>query len=550
MEKVGNRFIEQNRYLILIIIVWLIFFVLPIGNRGLWDPDEPRYLQVSWEMATSHHYAIPQINAKPYTHKPPLFFWLSIMTSRLTGFETASRWVTALASLGTILLTFFACRKYFSSQTGFTAALILMTSGLYTLLMYTGNLDILLTFFVTLSVYAFMEWESRKKTSFLLISYISCGLGILTKGPVALLIPWITFLVWTVLKYYKKEAPDYGHLIWGPVLSLAVVLLWLVPAGISGGKEYIDEIVFRQNVGRTVNSFAHKRPWHYFLVNFPLCALPWTFMIPAAVSHFKLKEKNKLFSLSLIWFAVVLIFFSLMSGKRERYVLPAFPAFSMIIAYLFSASQNRKLTTGFFYFTAAFTYLALFIVTLFPFVLPEFVEKFKDLAVLSDHGTQTQRYVLLCIALPLAVISLIVTFRELKRKNFFLVCAGIAAGMFLVAGIGQIYYIPAIDFVKSAKHASSRIEALIQPEDTVAFYKRRLDSAWNFYLNRQHIPVIDDTDLKGHEKEYDVVICQVKAKKKVQHLIQKFSGMNYRLNEIAPIGSKKCLIFIRKGNPT
>ena len=72
--------------LIVLVLIWFIFIAGPIGNRGLWAPDEPRYLQVAWEMSRAESYLIPIMNGEIYAEKPPLFFWLTILFSKVTSF--------------------------------------------------------------------------------------------------------------------------------------------------------------------------------------------------------------------------------------------------------------------------------------------------------------------------------------------------------------------------------------------------------------------------------------------------------------------------------
>ena len=127
--------------LVVLVLLWFLFIAWPIGDRGLWAPDEPRYLQVAWEMSQAGSYLIPIMNGEIYAEKPPLYFWLTILFSKITSFETASRWVSATASLGIILLTYFLGCISGNRKIGFTAALILMTSSLFTLLMANGNID-------------------------------------------------------------------------------------------------------------------------------------------------------------------------------------------------------------------------------------------------------------------------------------------------------------------------------------------------------------------------------------------------------------------------
>lgn len=330
-------------YPTLLVLLWLLFFVLSIGNRGLWAPDEPRYLQVAWEMSRAKSYLIPLMNGETYAEKPPLFFWLTVLASKIFPFETASRWVSAFSGLGTFLMTYFLGRETGNKEIGFTACLVLMSCSLYTWLMTTGNIDTTLTFFTTLSLYFYIRWDSGNKHKFLTLSYAACGLGILTKGPVALLVPWLVYAIREILKRFRREKRSPFHLIWGPLLALGITSAWLIPACMGGGPEYTQMIIFKQNLGRAMESFAHVRPWYYYLYNFPLNTMPWFIVFLGSVPRIKelTREKNRTFSIFVLWACTVFIFFSLMPGKRERYLLPGLPAFSLIIAYILARRDEQ-----------------------------------------------------------------------------------------------------------------------------------------------------------------------------------------------------------------
>jgi 4-amino-4-deoxy-L-arabinose transferase-like glycosyltransferase len=104
-----------------------------------------------------------------------------------------------------------------------------------------------------------------------------------------------------------------------------------------GGEAYTQNILFKQTIGRTVESFAHKEPFYYYFIGFPVDFLPWTFFVPAAALYFwKYRSRNKETLLPLVWFAFTFGMFTLVSGKRNLYLLPLYPAAAMLMAKFFS----------------------------------------------------------------------------------------------------------------------------------------------------------------------------------------------------------------------
>ncbi len=532
--------------LIILILLWFLFIALPIGNRGLWAPDEPRYLQVAWEMSQSKSYLIPVMNGEIYAEKPPLFFWLTILLSKLTSFEGASRWVSALASLGTLLLTYLLGQISGNKKIGFTAALILMTSSLSALLMSTGNIDTTLTFFTTSSLFLFIKWQLQGRLKYLIFAYIACGMGILAKGPVALVIPWLAYISWEISKYLRGEKPSFLHLLWGPLIALAVAAAWVIPACIAGGREYTQIILLKQQMGRAVQAYVHRRPWYEYLITFAPNTLPWFVVLPGTILELKnlIKEKNKLIIFYVIWFCAIFIFFSLISSKRERYLLPCYPVFSLLLSHAMANWTERKEASHSLLIAGFITMLGVFVLLVFPLTLPFLKDSYAVLNIFPVSAGDWRLWALfgLCIA---AAGILRQGLKLVKEKRHLVACNLVAIGFLIIIGMGQIYYIPYIDSVKSARRASEVIRQLLPQEGTVAFYKRRFDNGWNFYLDRAKIPIITDKQITQKQPRYDVIILR----KKHLALLKAVLDMDtYRIAAIEPVGSKRFVMLKYNAN--
>jgi len=536
MERIFNK-----NPLIILLLLWLLFVALPIGNRGLWAPDEPRYLQVAWEMARSQSYLIPIMNGEIYAEKPPLFFWFTILVSKVTSFETASRWVSAIASLGILLLTYFLGQISGNKKIGLTAALVLMTSSLYILLMNTGNIDTTLTFFTTLSLFFFLKWDLEKKSLFLIFAYIACGIGILAKGPVALLIPWLAYIIWESIKYIRKEKASFLHLLWGPLIALTVAAAWVIPACIVGGEEYTQIILLKQQMRRAVQADVHQRPWYEYLVIFGPNTLPWFVVMLGAIPELKqkIKVKNRYILFYVIWFCTVFIFFSLVSSKRERYLLPCYPVFSLLIAHSVSNWVERKEGSKSIQIVGIMTLIGVASVLLFPVILPYLKDTYPELNIFSVRLSDWR----LWVSGAMGIIAAIIIFKGIQlagEKRHLLASNLIALALLIVIAIGHIYYIPSIEPVKSARRASQKVDALLSEDGTVAFYRRRFDNGWNFYLNRGKIPIITDQDIAREQPRYDVIIL----KQKHMDLLKAVLKMdNYRIAAIEPVGSTRFVLL-------
>jgi hypothetical protein len=128
----------------------------------------------------------------------------------------------------------------------------------------------------------------------------------------------------------------------------------------------------------------------------------------------------------------------------------------------------------------------------------------------------------------------------IREKRHLTACHFVAIGFLMIAGIGQIYYIPYIEPVKSARRASKTIQKLLPQEGTLAFYRRRFDNGWNFYLDRAKIPIMTDELIRQAQPRYDVIILREKH----LNLLKAVLDMeNYRIAAVEPVGSKRFVLL-------
>jgi len=171
------------------------------------------------------------------------------------------------------------------------------------------------------------------------------GLGILTKGPVGLLIPAGAYAAARIAagehRLLKKT-----HWLWGPLIALSLPAAWLGLVWWSGAPDgYFRELLFSQNLERAAGELGHRQPFQYFLKTLPLDLLPWTLCLPAAVL-LAARDPSRWILLRRLagWFAFVLVFFSIVSSKRNVYVLGAFPAVAILMGSVWpdlAAAQFR-----------------------------------------------------------------------------------------------------------------------------------------------------------------------------------------------------------------
>ncbi len=337
----------------LALILALFFLVaFPIGSpRDLWEPDEPRFAQVAREMIDTGNFVMPHRNGNPYPDKPPFYFWTIALTAGVTGGVTpaAALFPTAVAGVLTILLTFLlALRLTGDRRLAVMAALILATTVKIYWQASHAQIDMVLACLTTLALYLMVRWDQEERNMWLVLAWAVIGVAVLTKGPVGLIVPVGSMLL------YRKWA-DRGR--WRSLFSFAGLgmfilvagswLAMLIYQGISTGQvDYLQNILFKQNVVRFTSSWHHHQPVYYFLKVILYDSFPWSaFLVALVISRwpFRDMEDSDKFIFSVIFFT--LAFFSIPMGKRGLYILPLYPAVAIGIAALLT-DRNRERAVG------------------------------------------------------------------------------------------------------------------------------------------------------------------------------------------------------------
>lgn len=320
-----------------LVLAWALLTVVSLWMRPLLPIDETRYAAVAWEMWLRGDWLVPHINGEPYSHKPPMLFWLINLGWAVFGVhDWVPRLVTALATLGDLFLLGALARRLWPNDARtplivpwvFYGCLIIALFG--TTLMF----DLLMTVTVLLGLLGLVgAWQQGGWRNWALYG-LGIGLGILSKGPaillyllpVALLAPW-----WMGERYAAGWGRWYRNVGLALLLGIAVALCWAIPAVIKGGDEYREMILWGQTAGRMVKSFAHARPWWWYLPILPVLLLPWSLWLPlwrglpALRANFGAAER-----FCLAWFVPGLLAFSAVSGKQIHYLLPLLPALLLL----------------------------------------------------------------------------------------------------------------------------------------------------------------------------------------------------------------------------
>jgi 4-amino-4-deoxy-L-arabinose transferase-like glycosyltransferase len=348
--------LSRGGYALLWTGLWLAIMAAALKFRPFLPVDETRYLAVAWEMWREGNFLVPHLNGEPYSHKPPLLFWLIHAGWAIFGVnEWSPRLIAPLFGLASLFLTAMLARRLWPGRSDVAAAapLILFASLFWTLFTTLTMFDMLLAFCALLAMLGIIHaWQDDSKVGFVWLA-LAIGLGALAKGPAILLSTLPVALLaplWAVSgadedgpmwsRGWKQWYMAVGFAVLGGV---AIALAWAIPAAIMGGEEYRDAIFWGQSAGRISSSFAHARPWWWFLAVLPGLVLPWT-LWPASWSSIRglldIRKDNAI-RFCLIWFVPAFVTFSAISGKQLHYLLPIFPALALILGRLLVDHHGR-----------------------------------------------------------------------------------------------------------------------------------------------------------------------------------------------------------------
>lgn len=318
-----------------------------LGRLEASAPDEPRYLQVSEEVRAlaqgPRGLLLLHLNDEPYTQKPPLYYWLAAAVGSATGrvTELAGRIPSATAGVLLVWLTASFGARLLGGRAGFVGAGLLLTTYEFARLSRRVQLDPLLALLETAALAAFWRLDRRigGRAANAALFHAALGLAVLTKGPVGFLVPALIVLAYLA---WERRLGEIARAFpwWGPLLSIAPGLAWIAAAIALAPDGFADAAVRENLLGRFFEGTAHDQRFYYYLVQLPLDFLPWTLLFPvAAVGALRTlrdpdatPERKRAWRFLLAGVGASFAFFSLSTGKRGLYLLPAFPMLALLCA--------------------------------------------------------------------------------------------------------------------------------------------------------------------------------------------------------------------------
>ncbi|GAB3269151.1 phospholipid carrier-dependent glycosyltransferase [Larkinella harenae] len=362
---------------LLLVVAGALFYFPFLGRVHLFDWDEINFAESAREMIVTGNYTRVQINFQPFWEKPPLFFWLQVLSMKAFGInEFAARFPNALIGVITLLVLYSLGKKLVNERFGLFWALVYFGSLTPHLYFKSGIIDPTFNLFIFLSVWfiaqAVLAYGTAKATWMAVLSGLFVGLAVLTKGPVGGLLLGLTFLVyWATQRFRPILSFRNGLLFFGCALLVASV--WFGLELIKNGFWFFEEFISYQIRLFSTPDAGHQQPFYYHFVVVLLGCFPMSLLAirgfflnssgvradqqPALDNHNRnandTVERTVFFRRwMIILFWVVMILFSIVKTKIVHYSSMAwFPVSYLAVTVLYgylngSVRWNRWLTVG------------------------------------------------------------------------------------------------------------------------------------------------------------------------------------------------------------
>lgn len=336
----------------------LLIRLLALGTYPLMDTTEARYGEMARLMVETGNWITPQFDyGIPFWGKPPLFTWMSALGIELFGInEFAVRVPHWLAGVLVIVLM-----AYFSRRVGFSGlltSLVLATCAIFSVATGAVMTDMALTMGMTLAMVGFyLCWRGSKSWGY--VGFIGLAIGLLSKGPLIVVLMGIAVVPWLMIQHGPLAA---FNVLWrrfpilgGSTLMLLIALPWYFMAEVAT-PGFLNYFIIGEHVNRFLVSgwegdlygSAHDEMrgtiWLFWLCS----AAPWSIVLPILLwfkrkSLFQLTVDQGLLSFLFCWMLSPLLLFTFSGNILPAYVLPGVPAIGLLISILLSESNDNKL---------------------------------------------------------------------------------------------------------------------------------------------------------------------------------------------------------------
>jgi 4-amino-4-deoxy-L-arabinose transferase-like glycosyltransferase len=377
---------ETKSKILFLLIIPLFLYITLLPVMPLIEPDEARYSDIPSLMNRTGDYVTPHLNHVVYLEKPPLCYWATALLFKIFGeSEFSSRLFAALCAWGCILLVYRMGKFFHEEKTGLYSAGVLSTFLYHAILGRTNILDVPLTLFVCLGIWAgyrYFTGDCQRK-GWLYLLYVGSALSFMTKGLIGIVFPFAITILWLSISKRGRDVLGLFSPV-GIILFLLISCPWIILVQ-RANKDFVWFFFVQEHFLRyTTTMHGRKGTFLYYIPVVLLGTVPWSAFLVKALkgglerrdSLFKTDDKRFL----LTWVTFIFLFFSISSSKLIPYIAPVFLPIALWFGYLFRRYEDGNVslgkgTAGRLLYNLPILSQSLLLITLL--LLPPFLENMK-----------------------------------------------------------------------------------------------------------------------------------------------------------------------------
>lgn len=422
------------------VFVFCAVCLLPMmAMRDFTPSNELRYLSIADEAIANGHLFAFYNHGIPYADKPPLYFWIVMLCRLLFGHHSclALSMFSLIPAFAIVGIMDRWVMKGKSAMNRMSVAGMTLTCVMFLGTMVVLRMDMLMCLFIVLALWTFYRMYtgegSRRQDSLTLPLWIF--LALFTKGPVGLLMPPLAIAVFLAVKRDWKGFRKYlGLKTWGIIAALSAV--WLTCVWLEGGLEYINNLLFKQTVGRAVNAFTHARPFWFYLVTILWCLAPYTLLLigsfMASLLPVRKAGAEKVSDLEILFLCTIIstaAMLSSFSSKLPIYLVPVLP----FCVYLFPTVLDRIGERGWMRWSVGIFQILLLCAGIATLLFLNGSVTIPAAACLLDEYSFAREAPLVNAVILLTLANAMGTWFLIKRKSVNIPALLLSAGLFLAA---------------------------------------------------------------------------------------------------------------------
>ena len=428
------------KYLLLCLLIFFSFFY-GAASTPLFDTAEGSFAQSSAFMAHGGDILTPHLDGKPDFDNPPLTFWLQAASVKLFGMsEFSFRLPSLLSACFWMLLIFFFVKDTRGEEMAFYSVFIACSSVLVSAFAKLAVADVLLNMFLAASMFAVYRHFETGRRKYVYIAFAAAGLGAVTKGPAAALVPFVVsglfFLSAGRIRQWLKAA-------FCPVglgIMLIIALPWYAVQYAQYGNEFAVGFLAANNPEK-LGITTEGGGFAYYIPLLLVGLLPGTSLLFSVLKRLRPLWNDFFSRYMMIWFFFVFLFFALSGTKLPHLILSGMTPLFILCAYVFN-NHRKKILFG----LPVFMFFGLLLCL--PFIIPSVAAKVNSVAaaeMLLEAGSRLSAgYYIVPAASMLAVGVAMSLIRTLSYRTFAAVMA-----FFTVISL-NVQYLPLIADVKQA----------------------------------------------------------------------------------------------------